>query len=110
MLKYLPFAASGRMVAAARNNPALSLGARGSAVAFLQAGLIQQKIPLPKSTKKGVPDGDYGMETYEAVKTFQRANKIAPADGVAGHDTITTLDALLASAAAPIPPAPPGPV
>lgn len=110
MLKYLPFAASGRMVAAARNNPALSLGTRGSAVALLQAGLIQQKIPLPKSTKKGVPDGDYGMETYEAVKTFQRANKIAPADGVAGHDTITTLDALLASAAAPIPPAPPGPV
>src|SRR6185312_1396367 len=108
-LKYPPFAASARLEAAAKNSPALGLNARGSAVALLQAGLIQRKIPLPRSMLKGVPDGIYGPETFEAVKKFQRDNKISPADGVAGRATITLLDSLLASAAAPAPPVPPGP-
>jgi peptidoglycan hydrolase-like protein with peptidoglycan-binding domain len=108
-LKYPPFAASARLEAAARNSPPLGLNSRGSAVALLQAGLIQRKIPLPKSMLKGVPDGIYGTETFEGMKKFQRDNKISPADGVAGRDTITLLDALLASAATPAPPVPPGP-
>lgn len=112
MLTFPPFAASTRMEAAARNNPPFALHEKGVAVALLQAGLVQQKIPMPKTMKTGVPDGDYGSETFDAVTTFQRNNKFARIDGIAGRDTITLLDRLLAKTTAvpPIPGPPSSPV
>ncbi len=97
------------MVSAARNHPPFGVGERGVAVRLLQGGLLAQGIPLPKSTKLGVPDGIYGQETKEGVRSFQAANKITPADGIAGQNTIGRLDDLLAKGAPPIPPFPPGP-
>jgi len=56
------------MEQAAMNAPALRRGARGIAMAILQSALIQAGENLPRSTKKtGVPDGDYGEETRQAV-------------------------------------------
>jgi peptidoglycan hydrolase-like protein with peptidoglycan-binding domain len=108
-LKYLPFAASLRMQDASRSNPPLRLNSRGLAVALLQGGLIQQGIPMPLSTKKGFPDGAYGSECAAAVMTFQRRNGLVPVDGIAGRDTISLLDDLLAKAASPLPVPPLGP-
>jgi peptidoglycan hydrolase-like protein with peptidoglycan-binding domain len=113
VLTFAPFAASARMMAAARNNPPFAVHERGVAVALLQAGLLQQNILMPRTMKKGSPDGDYGSETVAAVTTFQRNNKLAKLDGIAGKDTIMLLDKLLAQAASnlpPIPVPPPSPV
>ncbi|MEA2698418.1 MAG: hypothetical protein QOI66_2689, partial [Myxococcales bacterium] len=109
MLTYPPFAASVRMQSAVRSNPPFALHEKGTAVALLQGGLIQQGIPMPNSTKKGVPDGIYGNETLSAVTTFQQRNKFFNVDGIAGKDTITVLDGLLAKATPPLPiiPGPP---
>jgi peptidoglycan hydrolase-like protein with peptidoglycan-binding domain len=91
------------MQSAVRSNPPFALHERGTAVALLQAGLIQQGIPMPNSTKKGDPDGIYGKETLNAVTTFQQRNKFFNVDGIAGKDTITVLDGLLAKASPPLP-------
>lgn len=109
MLTYPPFAASARMQSAARNSPPFALHEKGTAVALLQGGLVQQGIPMPKTMKKGSPDGDYGGETYDAVSAFQRKNKFSRVDGIAGRDTLTLLDKLLLKSAAPLPviPTPP---
>jgi len=58
-LTYPPFAASLQMQSASRNEPPLGLNSRGVGVALLQAGLVQQKIPLPKgqSIAQGQLDG-----------------------------------------------------
>ena len=109
MLKYPPFAASQRMEAAARNHHALASGQRGIAVSLLQGGLIQMGYSLLKSTKKGTPDGIYGAETVSAVKAFQAACGLARVDGIAGRETIVTLDALLANKAGMSFPVPLGP-
>jgi len=94
------------MTAAARNSPPFAVHEKGVAVALLQAGLVQQKIPMPQTMKKGVPDGDYGSETVASVTTFQRNNKLAKVDGIAGRDTIVLLDRLMASAGKNVPPSP----
>ncbi len=54
MLIYRPFAASVELNQAARNNPPLHRGARGTAVALLQGALI----------------GIYGLETEQTVRAF----------------------------------------
>jgi hypothetical protein len=118
-LRYPPFAASADLQQAALNNPPLKKGARGSAVALLQGGLIDLGHPLPVSTRKtGAPDGAFGNETFEALKEFQKKQK-APVnhpdafkpDGVAGRNTITRMDELLLAlhTAPHVPPPPPPP-
>jgi peptidoglycan hydrolase-like protein with peptidoglycan-binding domain len=103
MLAYPPFAASSQMRDADPNHPPLSLSMKGPGVALLQGGLVQMGIPLPLTMKKGAPDGSFGPETLAGVRTFQRLNKLSPADGIAGHDTVALLDNLLAKAAGPLP-------
>jgi hypothetical protein len=108
-LKYPPFAACAAMEQAAKNAPPLRRGARGIAVALLQSALIQAGEKLPKSTKKtGVPDGDFGEETQQAVFSYQRKIKAHP-DGVAGEKTIKALDAAMVKATPVPPPSPSGP-
>jgi hypothetical protein len=80
--QYPPFAASLQMQSASRNEPPLGLNSRGVAVALLQGGLVQQKIPLPRSMKKGFPDGAFGLETAEGEGLFSAQIRSRPSMGL----------------------------
>ncbi|WP_437587025.1 peptidoglycan-binding domain-containing protein [Sorangium sp. So ce1000] len=57
---------------AIENRPPLRFGASGEGVRRLQAVLMTLGYPLPRSFSKNQPDGIYGVETLEAVRTFQK--------------------------------------
>jgi hypothetical protein len=81
-----------RLQAAYHNRPPIMRGEVGDAVARIQQALLDDGIPLPISTRRtGSPDGIFGPETEEAVRTFQRVHGIS-VDGRVGHDTLTELD------------------
>jgi peptidoglycan hydrolase-like protein with peptidoglycan-binding domain len=109
------FKGNTRLEAAASSAPPLRWGETGYGVMAFQSGLLQLGYALPISTRKlkGAPDGVYGDETFAAVKRFQKDRKLKE-DGIAGRQTVTTMDGLLppAKLPAPKPPAPPlpGPV
>ena len=63
----------------------VEFGDKGTAVKKLQNRLIELGF-MPK----GSADGQYGYQTYNAVKDFQRANYL-DVDGVAGPITLTYL-------------------
>ena len=63
----------------------VEFGDKGTAVRKLQNQLIELGF-MPK----GSADGQYGYQTYNAVKDFQRANGL-DVDGVAGPITLTYL-------------------
>jgi hypothetical protein len=75
------------------NATAFRFGSNGRAVHLVQMALIDVGIPLPKSTTSQhySPDGVYGAETTEAVKTFQRKEGLK-VDGVFGPLTLQALD------------------
>jgi hypothetical protein len=60
----------------------LSKGARGADVMFLQC-LLNKKGAAPKLSE----DGIFGDKTFNALKAFQTAQKVAPANGQAGAST-----------------------
>jgi peptidoglycan hydrolase-like protein with peptidoglycan-binding domain len=98
---------SARFQQAANNTPTIKKGESNTqAVRLIQQALIDLGIPLPISTKKyDSPDGDFGNETHEAVKFFQR--KYLPGetpDGKVGKNTLSKFDDLLPLAGAPLPP------
>lgn len=62
--------------------PTLRKGSKGEYVTLLQTKLIQLGYSLPKYGA----DGDYGNETINAVKQFQRDHGLV-ADGVTGEKT-----------------------
>ncbi|WP_081738791.1 N-acetylmuramidase domain-containing protein [Mesorhizobium ciceri] len=68
----------------------LRMGSRGAKVRELQTLLVRAGYAVKV-------DGDYGPSTNDAVKDFQRAQKIK-ADGVAGPETLRRLDAFKQSA------------
>ena len=68
-------------------NPTLKKGMKGDWVTLLQNKLILKGYPLPKYGA----DGDFGQETLNAVKAFQKANGLK-ADGVVGEKTWKALD------------------
>lgn len=63
----------------------LDFGSSGSGVTKLQKALIELGY-MPE----GSADGQYGYQTYNAVKAFQKANGL-DVDGVAGAATLTNL-------------------
>lgn len=85
-----------RLQAAADNNPPLGLGSKGEAVVILQEVLIEFGANMPRSTAQGTqdPDGIYGAETAGAVRDFQTRHGLIR-DGIAGRQTLTTMDAQL---------------
>ena len=68
--------------------PTLRKGDKGDAVRKLQQLLLARGFELPKYGA----DGDYGKETEEAVKAFQKANGLK-ADGICGQKTWAALQA-----------------
>lgn len=65
----------------------LKMGSKGIDVKLLQDQLIL------KGYKPGIIDGDFGKNTDEAVKNFQKDNKITP-DGIVGKATCKKLGML----------------
>lgn len=66
----------------------LNIGDSGQAVKLLQEKLIR----LGYSCGEFGADGNFGNDTYLAVRRFQAAAKIG-VDGIAGHGTLTAIDA-----------------
>lgn len=64
----------------------LRMGSTGAKVRELQALLVRAGHPVKV-------DGDFGPTTRDAVRTFQKTNKIR-VDGVAGPETMRRLEAL----------------
>ncbi|MGF7005784.1 N-acetylmuramidase domain-containing protein [Aminobacter sp. BE322] len=64
----------------------LRMGSKGAKVRELQALLVRAGHPVKV-------DGDFGPTTRDAVRAFQKANRIK-ADGVAGPETFRRLEAL----------------
>ena len=71
----------------------LNLGDIGSAVKTLQEKLIR----LGFSCGESGADGDFGQNTYDAVKKFQKAIGGLGVDGVAGYQTLAALDKAIAN-------------
>lgn len=80
---------------AATNSPPMRRGSRGDGVRAIQYALIDLGTPLPGSMRGGVADGIFGGETFAAVRAFQQSNPPLGADGVAGRNTMTTMDGIL---------------
>ncbi len=111
-LSYPPFVASDRIRKAAANSPWMGQGETSSAVGILQGALADLGYKLPITFKKtGLPDGIFGKETKGVVYQFQVDQKLASKDGVAGSQTFSRLDTLLAAKKKPpkVIPAPPKP-
>lgn len=107
VLRSARFANQPRLEKAAANSPPLRKGESGDAVARLQLALIDVGFTMPITTKSGTrpPDGIYGDETVKTVGKFQLQQKLSN-DGIAGHDTLTRLDQLLAANDKPAEPLP----
>lgn len=98
-----------RFQQAANNTPTIKKGENNKhAVRILQQALIDLHFPLPISIDKyDSPDGDFGNETHEAVKAFQRKHFPGETpDGKVGKNTLSKLDDLLPLPGAPLPPLP----
>lgn len=67
--------------------PTLRKGSKGAAVKEAQTLLMRHGQALPKYGA----DGDFGMETYNAVRSFQLENDLA-VDGIIGKNTWSALD------------------
>lgn len=67
--------------------PTLRKGSKGQYVILLQTKLLNKGYSLPRYGA----DGDYGTETLNAVKAFQKANGLT-ADGVVGEKTWKALN------------------
>lgn len=70
-------------------------GRRGDAVAAIQQSLTTLKYYTGKI------DGEYGSGTQDAVRAFQRANRLA-ADGIFGEKSFAALTKALAESLAPV--------
>jgi hypothetical protein len=57
---------------------------------------------MPRSTRKGGPDGIFGYETEQAVLAFQAAMKLKN-DGIVGATTMTTFDREMVRKTKPLP-------
>jgi hypothetical protein len=98
MLNSRLFANNPRLNAAANNAPEMRRDeADRDAVRLLQQALRDLQIASMRRSigTDGMFDGDYGGETFRAVKKFQRENSLATADGIVGRNTLRVMDRLL---------------
>ena len=72
----------------------LRKGSKGRHVHLVQMALVDLGFPMPISTMSPSfsPDGDYGDETAEAVRKFQRSAAGLEPDGIVGPLTLRELD------------------
>lgn len=102
VLQYKPFVACEQLVAASRNNPTLKKGRYGFGVRLIQGALLDLGYAMPKSSRKGGPDGIFGNETEQAIFEFQTAATLK-GDGVVGASTMKALDQAMCTITKPSP-------
>ncbi len=98
----------------AEPTPTLTPNARYGKIVFGDSGnnvrKLQQRLIELGYLPKGAADGQYGYQSFNAVKAFQKANGLA-VDGVAGAATLTHLydnpDVVAVVEATPVPTATP---
>lgn len=103
MLRSQLFSQNARLNQAATNSPPMRRGERDAeAVALLQQALHDLDIASMRRSVNadGTYDGDYGGETFEAVRKFQEDNGLTHngrhGDGIVGERTLDFLDGLAA--------------
>jgi peptidoglycan hydrolase-like protein with peptidoglycan-binding domain len=103
-LKSNHFASNAQLERASRNSPPLIQGSAGDGVKLLQQALLDLGFSMPVTTGNGSksPDGIYGPETFSAVRQFQ-AQMGLTLDGIAGRETVQSLDSLYIAAERPVP-------
>lgn len=100
-LQSTKFAENPRLQKAFDNNPALHIGENGRAVQLVQEAVGEDGFPMPASTKPtGELDGQFGQETFAAIKQFQEKHGLE-ADGIVGRQTLRRLDQLAGGTPAP---------
>ncbi len=95
------FSANDRLRKASENTPPVKQGDRGEAVAILQMALLDLGMAMPNSTNQGrtLPDGIFGPETANRVRSFQIANGLV-SDAIVGRLTLAALErAIIAQSA-----------
>jgi peptidoglycan hydrolase-like protein with peptidoglycan-binding domain len=87
------FSANDRLRKASENAPPLKQGERNQAVAILQMALVDLGLAMPNSTSQGraLPDGIFGPETANRVRSFQAANGLVT-DAIVGRLTLAALE------------------
>lgn len=82
------------LVAVERNQATLARHSNSVAVHLVQMALLDLGHAMPNSTKSNhySPDGIFGQETVDVVKTFQRSVPGLKDDGVVGQKTLQALD------------------
>jgi peptidoglycan hydrolase-like protein with peptidoglycan-binding domain len=88
------FATEPQLLAIEVSNVLLKKNSKGRGVAMIQIVLRNRGFPMPRSFKKLTPDGDFGAETEQAVKSYQKEHKLT-SDGIVGKKTLASLDDLL---------------
>jgi len=93
MLKSPRFSGNKRIQQVAVNQPSMSQGEKGEAVAIIQMALVDLSFAMPLTTAGGqkLPDGIFGVETARVVRLFQ-ATKALAVDGVIGPNTLAKLE------------------
>ncbi|MFI3220957.1 MAG: peptidoglycan-binding domain-containing protein [Methylococcales bacterium] len=88
------FRSSNTLIQVEANQNRLQKDSTGRAVHLVQMALLDLGYTLPNSTSNPnySPDGNYGEETKQAVKKFQRDNPPLVDDGIIGQQTIRVLD------------------
>src|SRR5262245_56266453 len=100
------YANNQRLQNAARNNPAMGFGEIGEPGRIIQQALIGLGYVMDISVKKfGTPDGIFGNETRDRVKSFQRGHYLYP-DGIVGKFTMAKFDEPLRTPGPILPPLP----
>jgi hypothetical protein len=100
------YAGNKRFEQAAENKPPISYGEVGEPVRILQQSLIELGYWMDISLKKfNTPDGIFGPETKDRVKSFQSSHGLF-SDGIVGKNTMAKLDELLPTAGPALPPLP----
>src|SRR5262245_33979943 len=94
-LTSMRFARDTRLQKVSENSPPMKRGEKGEPVATVQRALVDLGFSMPLTTggDTKLPDGIFGAETEQVVRSFQQQNGLS-ADGIVGRETMRKLEQL----------------